>query len=145
MRVPRLSAVVLSLSLVLSTAVPVLAQESSAGEASRWADDYHLTLPKMIAVLAGALAGGTLLYVIGEQLFVDTVVDTSVGVAQTVVASDMAEHSGIVTAMTIFGGTIGGVLAGIGYDRYYADVQQVSDQVVMVAQRVITAGSDLIH
>ncbi len=141
MRAMRLSLVVLCLTLL--TALPARAQDPTAKENSRWADDYHLTLPKLVTVLVGALAGGTLLYVVGEQIFVETMVDTSVGVTQTVVASDIAEHSGIVTAMTIFGGTIGGILSGIGYDRYSGDVQQAVDDVATAVQDAITAGAGL--
>jgi hypothetical protein len=141
MRVLKVSLVV----LLLMKALPACAQDQPAGNGDPWADNYHLTVPKMITVVVGALAGGALLYVIGEQLFVDTVVDTSVGVAQTVVASDIAEHSGIVTAMTIFGGTIGGVLSGIGYDRYSGDIKEFFNSVKGVAQQVVVAAAGLVY
>jgi hypothetical protein len=128
---------------LLTTALPVYAQDQPAKAPSQWADDYHLTLPKVITVLVGVLAGGTLLYVIGEQVFVETVIDTSVGSGQAVVAGDMTEHSGIVTAMTIFGGTMGGIFSGIGYDHYAADVQQAIADIILAAQNSLTAGAAL--
>ena len=128
---------------LLTTALPACAQGQPAKTPSQWADNDHLTLPKVITVLVGVLAGGTLLYIIGEQVFVETMIDTSVGSGQTVVAGDMAEHSGIVTAMTIFGGTMGGIFSGIGYDRYSADIQQAIADIILAAHNSLAAGATL--
>ena len=106
----------LGLAVMLMAAVPAYAQDHGAGAA----DGSPLTMTKVVTIAACALIGGSAFYLIAEWLFVESVgATTTLGGTSVMAVSDTAEHSGIITGMTIFGGSFGAILGGIGYDRLY--------------------------
>jgi hypothetical protein len=114
------------LTLMLMAGPPAVADNltPSAGTndltPSAEADD--LTGPKIATIAISAVIAGSLFYLMAEWLFVETVeTTTTLGGTRVQAASDMAEHSGIITGMTLSGLSLGAILGGIGYDRYHSD------------------------
>ena len=141
-----------ALVLALMTAPPAHAQTHRAAPAPAGGGD--LTLSKLVTIAACALIGGSLFYLVAEGLFADTLVaDTAadatgvVGLADgapVLVATDLAEHSGIITGMTLVGGSSNAIVGGIGYDRYHSKVEQVWSDFAGGVQAVVQSGSALL-
>jgi hypothetical protein len=131
----------------LKTAVVVLALLTawSAQAQTQQAAEDDLTLPKFLTIATCAVIGGAIFYLVADALFTEpVVVGTTVGPTPTLVAGDMAEHSGIITASTIFGGTISAILGGLGYDRSHEDVARAWSEAVEWVQSLIQDGSALL-